>query len=145
MLAGIPHPSSGQRKKLEEAARLWSRGELKNGEEHVQQEADAQAGLNEQFAALGIQLDEPVDVSERLQAFHLWPENLSAWQLFMSVQSQWRGAMQREGLDLPGVQIVISQRREWRLRRRQRLVEVQLMARVCLEEWRAKDAAELDR
>lgn len=100
------------------------------------------AGLEEQFAALGIQPDALVDLADPLLPFYLWPENLSGWQLFMSVQGQWRGGMSREGLDLPGVEIVIRQRRAWRLHRRTRLAEVLLMAGACVEEWRAKEATE---
>jgi hypothetical protein len=135
VLAGLPHAGGGQRKKLEEAARLWARGEFKNEAEHVKQESDAQDSLQEQFAALGVQPDAPVDLREPLLPFYLFPENVEAWTLFMSVQTYWRGGMDREGLDPNGVDRVINQRRRWRLRRRQRFAEVQLMERAVLQEW----------
>jgi hypothetical protein len=135
VLAGLPRPGAGRRKKLEDAARLWARREFKNEAEHVHQEADAQDSLSEQCAALGVQPDAPVDLSEPLLPFYLFPENLPAWQLWQSVQSQWRGGLGHEGLDYPGVQVVIGQHRAWRLRRRQRFAEIQLMERTCLREW----------
>jgi hypothetical protein len=100
-----------------------------------------QEGLTEQFAALGIQPEEPVDVSgPALLPFHLFPENAPAWALFMCVQTQWRGGMQREGLDYPGVQAVIDSRREWRKHRRARFADIQVIERAVLDEWRKESA-----
>lgn len=141
MLAVVSGAGPGHRKKLEEAARLWARRELTNEEEHVQQETAAQDSLSEQFAALGIQPDGPVHVAQPLQPFYLFPENVEAWRLFGAVQTQWRGGTAREGLDYPGVQIVIAQRRAWRLRRRRLMAEILVMERACLDEW-GKQAAE---
>jgi hypothetical protein len=109
---------------------------LKDEAQHFQEEADAHDSLDEQFAALGIQPDAPVELAEQLEPFYLWPQNLDAWRLFMAVQTQWRGGMQRDGLDYAGVQLVIGQARAWRKHRRQRLAEVQLMELTCLAEWR---------
>lgn len=138
MLGCVPRAGRRHRKKLEEAAQHFARGDIKNEEEHAQQEAEAEDSLDEQFAALGIQPDAPVDVAEPLATFYLWPENLEAWRLFMAVQTQWRGGMSREGLDYAGVHRVIDQRRAWRLRRRRRFAEVMLMERACLQEWGQK-------
>lgn len=60
------------------------------------------------------------------------------------MQTQWRGSMAREGLDYAGVQLVIGQQRCWKLRRRQRFAEVQIMERECLRVW-AELAAQQER
>lgn len=145
MLAVLPAAGTGHRKKLEDAARLWARREFKNEEEHVQQEADATDSLDEQFAALGIRPDAPVDLAEPLLPFYLFPENLDAWLLFRAVQTQWRGnGMGREGLDYAGVHLVIDQHRRWRRHRRQRFADVQVMERAVLTVWaeQARDDAQ---
>lgn len=141
MLAFLRAAGRGHRKKLEEAARLWARREFKNEAEHVNHDAEATDKLDEQFAFFGIRTEGPVDAPERLLPFYLFPENLPAWQLFMAVQTQWRGGMAREGLDYPGVHAVIDQRRSWRLRRRQRFAEIQVMERASLDAW-AEQAAD---
>jgi hypothetical protein len=135
-LACVPDAGSGHRKKLEEAARLWARGELKNEERNAQQNAEAQAYLDEQMAALRIRPDGPVHIGDALLPFHLFPENREAWQLFMSVQTQWRVGMGgREGLDYPGVHCVIDSCRAWRKHRRRRFAEICAMERASLAEW----------
>lgn len=103
---------------------------MKTEQEHAQPEAE----VNEALAFFGLVAEGPV--LPRLEPFYLWPENLEAWDLFMAVQTQWRGSgMAREGLDYAGVDIVMGQRRKWRLHRRRRLAEVQVMERACLTVW----------
>jgi hypothetical protein len=114
---------------------VWARGDLRK----EQEDAQAQEGLDEQFAFFGLVPDRPV--LPALEPCYLWPENLEAWNLFQSVQSQWRGAgMAREGLDYAGVHRVIGQRRAWRLHRRQRFSELQVMEAAALAEWAERAA-----
>jgi hypothetical protein len=124
------------RKKLEEAARLWARGDIQPEQEH----AKDQAGLDEQFAFFGLEPEGPV--LEEREPFYLWPENLAAWTLFMAVQTQWRSGMGgRDGLDYAGVHIVIDQHRAWRTRRRRIFAGVQIMERACLQAWAEQSRA----
>lgn len=130
MLALVRAAGAGHRKKLEEAARLWARGDLQKEQEHAQ----AQEGLDEQFAFFGLVPDRPA--LPALEPFYLWPENLEAWNLFQSVQTQWRGiGMAREGLDYAGVHLVIGERRKWRVRRRQLFTAVRIMEASALLAW----------
>jgi hypothetical protein len=77
-----------------------------------------------------------------LNELYLWPENQDAWTIFKLVQTEWRGGMQREGLDKSGVRAVIDQRRAWRTRRRARFGDIQVMERACLDEWAQRAAAD---
>lgn len=140
MLAGLSDAGGRHRKKLEEAARALARGDLTTEQQDAEDQAsfeDAQTSLDEQFAALGLVPDAPVlpEKPKKLEELYIWPDNLPGWELFLSVQTQWRGGMQREGLDYPGVHLVIGQRRVWRAHRRQRFAEIQIMERACLDEW----------
>jgi hypothetical protein len=141
VLALVRPAGAGHRKKLEDAARIFARREFVDEEEHVQRENEAQSHLEAQFAANGIVLDEPVDVREPLDAFYLLRENLPAWQLFLAVQTEWRGTMDRIGLDKPGVLCIIDGRRVWRKRRREMFASIMLMERAVLEEWRMQQAS----
>jgi hypothetical protein len=107
---------------------------------HAQREDQAQSHLDEQASVWGIVLDAPIDVRERLDTFHLFPENELAWHLFLAVQTEWRGTMDRVGLDKPGVLSIIDQRRKWRNRRREMFASVVLMERTALVEWAAMAA-----
>lgn len=54
--------------------------------------------------------EDPVDQPPPF--FHLWPENLPAWQLFHACGTQWRGDMGgRTGLDYDGCEVVMRRRR----------------------------------
>lgn len=133
MLAGVPQPGDGHRKKLEEVARFWARGDLQQEQDH----AKDQARLDEQYAFFGLVPDKPA--LPDLEPVYLWPENVASWNLFMDVQTQWRSnGVGNTGLDYPSVHCVIDQHRVWRRRRRERFAEVQVMERACLEEWAEK-------
>lgn len=130
MLALLRAAGAGHRKKLEEVARHWARGDLQTQDDH----AKAQDALDEQFAHWGLVPDRPVEPEP--EAVYLWPQNVPAWDLFMLVQTQWRGTgVGREGLDHAGVELAIDERRAWRTRRRQRRDEIRIMERAALEEW----------
>lgn len=130
MLALVPAAGRGERKKLEEVARHWARGDLLN----EQEDAQAQDALDEQLALWGLVPDAPIEPEP--SELYLWPENVACWDLFMELQTQWRiGAMGRTGLDYAAVDRVIGERRAWRLRRRQRRAEIRAMEVACLEEW----------
>lgn len=71
-----------------------------HGQEQEQEDA---ATIDEAAAALGIYI---VRQDERPQSevFHLWPENLPAFELFNDVQTQWHvGPVGPTGLNYPGV------------------------------------------
>jgi hypothetical protein len=73
-----------------------------------------------------------------VEEFWLWPENQAAWNLWLSVQTQWRTGMGgRESLDYPGVEVVMRHGVRPKDRRR-RFAEIQLMERVALRTWAAK-------
>jgi hypothetical protein len=144
VLALLRAAGPGHRKKLEEAARLWARGDLQQEQEH----ARATAELDEQFAFFGLAPDAPG--LPELEPFYLWPENRPGWTLWWAVQTQWRyanmpgalgaGTTMHTGLDYAGVHRVIDQSRAWRLRRRQRFAEILLMECACMDEWARKKA-----
>lgn len=114
-----------------EAAALWARGDLTDGEADASEKAD----LGEALDFFGLVPEGPVGAS--VPAFYLWPENVEAWSLFLSCGTQWRsGPNGREGMSYPGVQIVM---RDVvcipRARRSQRMREVHLMSVSALNAW----------
>src|SRR5262249_27486890 len=74
----------GQGKKLTEAGRLLARGELRIGAETE----EAQAEVGTALAAFGLYLD-PGTPAQAPREWHLWPECLAAFELFLGVQTQW--------------------------------------------------------
>jgi hypothetical protein len=74
-------------------------GELQTDDQLRQEEER----LNEQFAALGIQVEGSV-LADEWQPFYLWPENVEAYSLFASLRTQWRhGFSGPTGLDYAAV------------------------------------------
>lgn len=134
MLDGLPDAGGRERKKLEEVARAFARGDLRTGAEHDEDRRH----VDEAMAVFGLVADGPVLAPP--QEIYLWPENVESWALFLACQTQWRGGMEREGLDYDGVHRVIDQRRAWFTRRRQRFADVQVLERAVLEEWRVQRA-----
>lgn len=60
------------------------------------------------LAALGLEMDEEVELEE---PFYLWPDNLSTFRIWLSVQTQWRKDGGRPtGLDYSGVETCLRLR-----------------------------------
>lgn len=140
MLARVLGPGGGQRKKLEEAARLWARGDLVSQESDDAQARDTAEELNADAAGLGIFIEEEPVLSEA-EFFYLWPENVPVWMFYhRCCATQWRqGQEGKTGLDYGVVMALI---RKERPRARRGLFElVQAIERGLLRgwaEWRAE-------
>ncbi|KQT10963.1 DUF1799 domain-containing protein [Ramlibacter sp. Leaf400] len=79
---------------------------------------------------------DPAPAREEPEVFHLWPENVRTWGLFLECSSQWRTSMDgREGLDLPGVEIILRRSGLPRDRRDQAWHDIMAMQFACLEVW----------
>jgi hypothetical protein len=68
--------------------------------------------------------------------FFLWPENVAAFNLWLSVQTQWHtDSGRRTGLNYPGVDICLrhmaapKQEKQWHFH------AIQAMERAALDEW----------
>lgn len=136
MLCVVSRAGTGHRKKLEQAARLWARGDFVDEAAHKEAEDRAEDSLNEQFTVLAVRPDGSVPMRDELCPFYLWPESLPVWQLFMAVQTQWRwrDVDALAGLDYAGVETVIRQDPRWRKRRREYFAHVCVMERAVLHE-----------
>lgn len=81
-----------------------------------------------------------VRAPEPAEYFYLWPENVRTWNVWQSVQTQWRSNMAgREGLDYAGVDSELRngpQRVRPKDFRKVR-AEIQLMEHAALRTWRA--------
>lgn len=107
------------------------RGELKTHDDVTA----AATHVDEALAALGLVPDRPVERAP--EEFHLWPECLPVFDLWLAVQTQWRMGMQGPtGLDYAGVEAVM--RHGPRLpprRRRERFELLRAMERTALDHW----------
>lgn len=138
MLAGVPEAGAGGGKKLEEAARLWARGEFAQERDQQQDRAE----INEALDFFGLQAEG--DVVPQAPVFWLWPENAEPWGLFMQVQTEWRGTQSREGLDKAGVERILRAQRVRPKHRRQRFEQIRVMERAALDEWAQARRRELE-
>jgi hypothetical protein len=119
--------------------RLWARGDLRipSGAEP---EPDQQ--LNDAFAKFGLVLEGDLVLEEEC---FLWPDNVQAFNLWMSVQTQWHwtsipggiggGRAVRTGLNYPGVETCIKHRPIPKKERAWYFTAVQEMEQAALEEW----------
>jgi hypothetical protein len=123
--------------------RLWARGDLRiPAAEASEPEPEPEQHLNKAFAAFGLAPEAPVILEED---FFLWPENVTAFNLWMSVQSQWKWASRpvgmggaipfRTGLDYPGVDICLRHLEASKKEKRWYFGAVQAMERAALDEW----------
>lgn len=93
-----------------------ARGDLHSQQEIDEQRQQQEDSLNEQFAALGIQPDGPVQADGDDEPFYLWPEHVDAYALFSTLSTQWRhGPDGPTGLDYAAV---LAHMRALRVRRR---------------------------
>lgn len=111
--------------------RLWARGNLRfPGSD----EAAPEVYLNAALAAFGLEAEEQLQVEEE---YFLWPENVAAINLWLSVQTQWyTDGGCRTGLNYPGVQICIDNMAAVPKRERAKYFHMlQAMERAALDEW----------
>lgn len=140
MLERVSHAGAGHRKKLEEVARAWARGDLQAQTDHD----TARAEHEEAAAAIGLQIEWPTPAADTQAAIYLWPQNVEAWNLFMACGGQWRldASGARVALDYAAVEIVMARLRIRPKRRRQRWHELVLMESASLDEWRKRAEVE---
>lgn len=70
------------------------------------------------------------------EPFHLWRQNVQAWDLFMAVQTQWRiGMGGREGLDYHGVEVVMQRSGIAEPARDRLFADLRVMERAALKAW----------
>jgi hypothetical protein len=89
--------------------------------------------LEEAFAAFGLVPEAEMEIEEE---FHLWPENVAAFNLWLSIQTQWRSDNgQRTGLEYPGIDICIRNQAVPKKQRSWYFATMQAMERAALDEW----------
>lgn len=103
---------------------------------------DAEAEREEVDAALaafGLYLDTG-DAPQAPREWHLWPECLPAFELFLGVQTQWVVGMGGPvGLSYPGIESCLRLYGIKPAERRQRFTELQHIERGWLAGWREKN------
>ncbi len=73
------------------------------------------------------------------QEFHLWPENVPTFNLWLSVQTQWVIGMNgRTGLDYSGVEVCMRLHQVRKKEQREIFVGLQAMEQASLDEWSKK-------
>lgn len=113
--------------------RLWARGDLRIPDAD---EPEPEAYLNKAFQAFGLVFEDELEIEEE---YRLWPENVRSFNLWLSLQTQWRSDNgYRTGLDYSGVEICIKNFGIPKKQRWEYFLTVQAMERVALDEWAAK-------
>lgn len=93
--------------------------------------------IDDAFAAFGLAL--VGEAGEGGETFWLWPENLTSWQIWRQVQTQWMVGMQgATGLSYPGIEVVLRHHERRPGAQRRRFAEIQQMERAALEAWEEK-------
>jgi hypothetical protein len=137
-LPRLPARRGDPGKKLREAARLWARGDLTEGDDRDEEAAaDEQADdLALQCAKLGVVPVGQLRVTQVKRRFYLWPANEPAYRFFVSLRSQWRhGFDGPTGLDYEAVEGELR-RRIRPPRRRSRMRDlVRVMEQGALHGW----------
>jgi hypothetical protein len=96
-------------------------------------EPEPETYLNDAFAAFGLVPEADLQVEEE---FHLWPENVAVFNLWLSIQTQWHSdSGTRTGLDYPGVEICIRNMAVPKNERQRHFAAIQAMERAALDEW----------
>jgi hypothetical protein len=89
--------------------------------------------VNEAAKAFGLVIVEELELEDD---FFLWPENVAAFNLWLSVQTQWRTDNgYRTGLDYPGVDMCLRYLDAPKKEKRWYFTALQAMERAALEEW----------
>jgi len=106
----------------------------------VESEEDVERGreaVEEAAAAIGLRIRRTPVVCE---ALYLWPENVSSWNLFQAVSTQWMVGMGgATGLSYPGVEAVMRKARVKRRDEERVFYEIQCMERATLSAWRERN------
>ena len=112
---------------------MLARGELRfpDGDETLPEDAIATA-----LAAIGLQMESTPAAEEE---FHLWPENVATFNLWLAVQTQWRVGMNgRTGLDYSAVDVCMRLHQVRKKEQREMFVGLQAMEQATLDEWSKK-------
>ena len=92
--------------------------------------------LESAAAELGIVIEGDVDQLDLDDVYHLWPENLQAWNCWIGVQTQWRiGMSGPTGLDYQGVSAYLDRQGLEHDEAREVFGLLQACERVTLEVW----------
>lgn len=96
--------------------------------------------MDEALAAFGLYLDAG-ELPQQPREWHLWPEHLQAFELFLTLQTQWVVGMGGPvGLSYPGVESCLRLHGLKRAEQRERFVELQHLERGWLAGWSEKQA-----
>lgn len=88
-------------------------------------------------AAIGLVIRQPDQPA--CDDLYLWPENVTSWNLFQAVSTQWIVSMAgATGLNYPSVEIVMRLSGIKRRDRERVFNEIQCMERATLSAWREK-------
>jgi hypothetical protein len=120
-------------KKLAQAAQLMARGQLRI-DQAEQTDDSPEDEVTAALAAFGLEATEPLELDE---TFALWPECLRVFNLWISVQTQWRisGMGGATGLDYAGVEACMRMRGVHKTEWVSVFADLQVMERAALREW----------
>lgn len=110
--------------------RLWARGNLRIPSDT---DVEPERQLDDAFVAFGLIPEEEIEVEEEC---YIWPENVLAFNLWLSVQTQWHtDTGLRTGLNYPGVETCVRHMPIPKKKRAWYFAAIQSMERAALEEW----------
>lgn len=93
--------------------------------------------VDEALAVMGLVAVWP---STDVEEFYLWPENLQAWKLFSSAQTQWHvGPGGPIGMNYQGVEVIMRKSRIKRADEGHLFQMIQAMEWETLAAWRERD------
>ena len=109
-----------------------ARGQLQFGPRGGEVTPDEE--VNAALAAWGLRADVEIEVDEE---FCLWPDCVDAFQVWQLIQTQWKSnaAGRPDGLNYPGVEVVIGRRRMTSEKEDEMFSLLQVMERATLVEW----------
>ena len=114
---------------------------MARGDLQMAGEAEAERDeVDSALAAFGLYLDEGSAELKEPREWHLWPDCLPAFELFLAAQTQMVVTMGGPvGLSYPGVESLLRLRGLSATDRRQRFAELQHIESGWLEGWREKN------
>ena len=113
---------------------MWARNQLITAQASDQTQGD----FDDALAAFGLEQESDPDSPDPEQCCYLWPCNVPAWEVWLSVQTQWRiGMGGREGLDYASVGYYMRQILRIRVGRRWADIwsGLQAMERSAMNAW----------
>ncbi len=112
---------------------MLARGELRFPDSD---EASPEDAIADALAAIGLRAESGMAAEEE---FYLWPDNVAAFNLWLSIQTQWVIGMNgRTGLDYPGVEVCMRLHQVHKKEQREMFVGLQAMEHAALDEWSKK-------